>query len=51
MENLDAQGKAIRQKSTSLNLATRTVPETLLSILTAQLPDRLPANFRALTNS
>ena len=48
MENLDAQGKAIRQKSTSLNLATRTVPETLLSILTAQLPDRLPANFRAL---
>ncbi len=48
MESLDAQGKAIRQKSTSLNLATRTMPEALLSILTAQLPDRLPANFREL---
>ncbi len=48
MESLDAQGAAIQQKSVSLNLATRTLPEALLSILTAQLPDRLPANFRAL---
>lgn len=41
LERLDAQGAAMRQKSLSLKLECRAVPEALLSELNSQLPERL----------
>src|SRR6185312_14900917 len=48
LERLDAQGAAIRQKSVSLLLKCRAIPEALLSELSSRLPDLLDENFRAL---
>src|SRR5664280_3418439 len=48
LERLDAQGAAMRQKSLSLKLECRAVPEALLSELNSRLPERLEENFRAL---
>jgi plasmid stabilization system protein ParE len=48
MERLDAQGQAMREKSSSLWLEPRAMPDTLLSELTNRLPDHLQGNFRNL---
>lgn len=48
MENLDAQGKAVARKSSSLRLRTRTLPVPLLDDLRRLLPERLAENFRVL---
>src|ERR1017187_6369283 len=48
LERLDAQGAAMRQKSLSLKLECRAVPEALLSELNSQLPECLAKNFRAI---
>ena len=48
LERLDAQGAAMRQKSLSLKLECRVVPEALLSELNSQLPECLEKNFRAI---
>src|SRR5271157_6383535 len=48
LERLDAQGAAMRQKSLSLKLECRAVPEALLSELNNRLPQLLEENFRAI---
>ena len=48
MERLDAQGEAMRQKSLALTLPPRAIPDALLSVLTARLPELLQENFRTL---
>jgi tetratricopeptide (TPR) repeat protein len=48
MERLDAQGNAIRLRATSINLVERTLPESLLAVLSLQLPERLNQTFAAL---
>lgn len=48
LERIDAQGAAIRQKSPSINLQCRSIPNALLSELNQQLPQLLEQNFRAL---
>jgi hypothetical protein len=48
LQRLDAQGNAISQKSVSLNLATRSLPEPLLAVLDLQLPKLLNETFAAL---
>jgi hypothetical protein len=48
MEHLDAQGAALQQRSTSLALRLRPIPDALFAELAARLPDALPKNFRTL---
>src|ERR1022692_2905844 len=48
MERLDAQGSAMRQKSLTLMLSIREIPEALLSDLNARLPESFQENFRTL---
>jgi tetratricopeptide (TPR) repeat protein len=48
MERLDAQGKAIQQRSQSLNLQTRSAPDPLIARIVTRLPEHFKENFRAL---
>src|SRR5271157_6019076 len=48
LERLDAQGAATRQKSLSLKLECRVLPEALLYELNNRLPQLLEENFRAI---
>jgi tetratricopeptide (TPR) repeat protein len=48
MERLDGQGEAIRRRSQSIDLKTRSVPQPLLEKLTTRLPDHFKESFGAL---
>jgi tetratricopeptide (TPR) repeat protein len=48
MQQLDAEGQAIEEGNTSLNLHTRNLPPALLKELNDKLPDLLNKNFQSL---
>ena len=48
MERLDAQGSSIQQRSLSLNLTCRSLPNTLLDKLRHRLPDQFKENFKSI---
>jgi hypothetical protein len=48
LERLDGQGAAIQRNDLSLTMRTRTMPEALISEVTARLPIPLQDHFRAL---
>jgi tetratricopeptide (TPR) repeat protein len=48
LERLDAQGSALQQRSTSLSLRTRTIPDALATRLAADLPVYVQEKFSSL---